>query len=148
MEVIFRSHTLDDGDDVSLTIIKDGHNFWFRTIDIAELLEHEYPYKIIFDVRPETQKKWDEFESKTEQAPSYWKSDTTLVSEVGVLRLLSKSMKSKADELERWIFDYIFPTSREIDQYKLERSYHEQIMIKGREILKLQNKVLEMYRHI
>ena len=62
MEVVFRSHTLDDGDVVCLIIIKDGHKFWFGADHIAGLLEHKYPNEICFNVRPETQKKWGEFE--------------------------------------------------------------------------------------
>ena len=145
MEVIFRSHTLDDGDVVCLAIIKVGHKFWFSANDIANLLEYEYPNEICFNVRLETWKEWGEFKSKMEQAPSYWKSDTTLISEVGFLRLLCKSTKPKADELERWIFDDVLPSLREVDQYKLEKSYHEQLTIKDREITKLRDKVLEIY---
>jgi len=50
-------------------------------------------------------------------------------------------------KLERWIFDDALPSLREVDQYKLQRSYHEQIMIKDRQIMKLRIKVLEMYKH-
>jgi len=88
---------------------------------------------------------WGEFKSETEEVPSYWKSDTILISEVGVLRLLCKSTKPKADELERCISDDVFPSVREVGQYKLEKSYREQLMIKDREIIKFQDTVLEIY---
>jgi len=145
MELIFKKRVLDDGDVACLTIIKDGHKFWFSADTIAELLEHEYTNEICFNVRPETWKKWGEFKSEMEEVPSYWKFDTTLISEVAVLRLLCKNTKPKADELERWIFDDVLPSLREVHQYKLEKSYHEQLMIKDREIMQLRDKVLEMY---
>jgi len=145
MEVIHRSQILDDGEVACLVIIKTGHKFWFHANTVAELLGHEYPNEICFDVRLETWKKWGEFQSETKEVPPYWKSDTTLISEVGVLRLLLKSTKPKADEIERWIFDDIVPSLCEVGQYKLEKSYHEHLMIKDREIMKLRDKVLEMY---
>ena len=149
MEVDYKSQTLDDGNKISLSFVKDGHNFWFHADTIAKILEYENPKEICFNVRPETWKKWGEFEIDVEdQAPSYWKSDTTLISEAGVLRLLCKSTKPKAVELERQIFDDVLPSIREIHQLKLERLCHEQIMIKDREIVKLQNELLEVYRHM
>ena len=56
MEVFFKSHYIDD-EDVALSIIKDEHQFWFRAIEIAQLLEHKCSNEICFKVRPETWKK-------------------------------------------------------------------------------------------
>ena len=128
-----------------MVILKDGHKFWFHAGTIANLLGHAYPNEMCFKVRPETREKWGEFKSVTKEVPSNWKSDTTLISEVSVLRLLCKSTKPKADELERLIFDDVLPSLREVGQYKLEKSYNEQLMIKDREIMKLQDTVLEIY---
>jgi len=59
--------------------------------------------------------------------------------------LLCKSTKPIADEIERWIFVDVLPYLCEIGQYKLEKSYHEQLMIKDREIVKYRDTVLEIY---
>ena len=86
-----------------------------------------------------------DFKSKTKEVSPEWKPDTILISEVGFLRLLCKDTKPIASEIERWIFDDVLPFLREMGQHKLQKSYHEQIMIKDREIAKLRDIVLEIY---
>ena len=85
------------------------------------------------------------FKFEAKKVPPEWKLDTVFISEVGFLRLLCKDTKPIANEIERWIFDDVLPSLREIGQHKLEKSYHEQIMIKDREIAKLRDTVLEIY---
>ena len=80
-----------------------------------------------------------------EQVPLYWDSNTPLISEVCLHRLLSKRTEPKAIEIERWAFDGFLPTLREAGQYKLEKSFHDQLKIKVRELVKTRDKVLELH---
>ena len=146
MEVVYRSHTSDEGD-MECFVVKAGHKFWFSAGDIAVFLGCKDLNNACLNVRPETWKKWGKFNPsifEKEQAPSYWNSDTALISEVSLLGLLCKSTEPKAREFERWMFDDVLPTLREAGQYKLEKSFHEQLAIKDRELIKLRDKVLEL----
>ena len=43
------------------------------------------------------------------------------------------------------MFDDVLPTLRETGQYQLEKSFHEQLAIKDKELVKLRDKVLVLY---
>jgi prophage antirepressor-like protein len=147
MKVVYRTRILDDGDEVGVYILKDGHNFWFEADVVAGLVKHNYPNEICFTVRLESWKEWGEFDTGNIDAPLHWKPSTTLVSEVGFLRLLSRSKlsQSKVNEIERWLFDGVILALREADQYMVSKSYHNLFIAKDQEIIKLHDKIFELY---
>jgi prophage antirepressor-like protein len=143
MKIVYRTYTEKD---VGFFILKDGHNFWFEADVVAGFFKYEYPSEICFKIRPETWEKLGKLNTGDIDAPQHWKHNTELISEVGFLRLLSKSNlpQSKVNEFERWLFDDVILSLREVDQYMLSKSYHDQLIAKDKEIIKLHDKILEV----
>jgi prophage antirepressor-like protein len=134
MEVFYKTYTSVEAN-VDCLIIKTGNKFWFCVADIATFLGYKNPDDVIFNVRCETWQKWGDFNPSLlgkEQVPSYWNSNTVLISKVGLCRLLYKSTKPEAINFERWMFDEVLPKLRETGQYKLEKLFYEKLAIKER----------------
>ena len=142
MEVAYRTF-----ENVDCFIIKIGHKFWFNAHEISTFLGYqETDEAVCFNMRPSTWEKWGDLEPHGNQTvPSYWKPSTILISECGLCRLICKSTNPEAIFFEKWMFDEVLPSLREASQYKLEKSFHEQLVVKDKELMKLRDKVLELY---
>jgi prophage antirepressor-like protein len=123
--------------------------FWFKAHDIAVFLDYKDTDQAIRkNVPAETCKHRDVLEPRPRDGgatPPYWKPHTVVISEGGLYRLLSRSTKPEASCFEKWVFEEVIPTICETGHYQLEKSFHEQLAIKDKELVKLRDKVLELY---
>jgi len=142
-QLVQKTFTIDNTN-LDCWVIKLDHRFWFKAHDIAVFLGYKKPHQAIRKNIPyEAQIQWDELDPPLREgaliSPN-WQPHTVLISEGGLYRLLCQSKKPEAANFEKWVFDDVLPTLRETGQYKLGKSFHEQLAIKDKELVMLQEK--------
>ena len=66
------------------------------------------------------------------------------ISEQGVYDLAMKCQLPIGEKFRDWLAEEVLPSIRKTGQHKLEKSFHEQLAIKDREVEKLQGKLVEL----
>jgi len=138
-------------------VIKIDNKFWFKAHDFAVFLGYQDPDDAVRHLVPsEARKQWGELDPRDipgVQIPPNWKPHNVLISEGGLYRLLCKSTKPAAIKFEKWVFDDLLPTLREMGTYTVHQHLQflsqpiiikdQQLVTKDQLIISLHEKVLK-----